>query len=377
MNSRSTVAANPVESSVAFHPPSPDLASPASLEKLLALSINPLNRPDWDRLVASLPSQCFFHSTAWARVLVDTYDYHPAYIMRESGGMLQGLLPIMEVDSWISGRRGIALPFTDDSEPWCSNPGTFRSLIESAVELGTARGWNYFECRGGKDFPGDVPSSLAFYGHSIQIVPDEECMFARLESSVRRAIRKSEKEGVSVEISQSLSAVREFYALQCKTRKKHGLPPQPFAFFRNIHQHVLAADKGVIVTARYRGRPIAASVYFHFGQHAIYKYGASDESSRHLRGNNIVMWEAIKWCRRTGMKRLDLGRTSVENVGLRKFKLGWHAEERPIEYWKYDLRSRRFVSDKDRAAGWHTRIFRMMPIPLSRAVGAFLYRHSA
>jgi len=283
----------------------------------------------------------------------------------------------MEVDSWISGRRGIALPFTDDSEPWCLDSDVFRSLFQRAVELGTARGWKYFECRGGKNFPDNAPSSLGFYGHAVEILSDEECLFARLESSVRRAIRKSEKEGVSVEVSQSLDAVREFYSLQCKTRKKHGLPPQPFAFFQNIQKHVLAGDLGIIVTARYQGRPIAASVYFHFGQHAIYKYGASDESFQHLRGNNMVMWEAIKWYRRKGMKRLELGRTSVANEGLRKFKLGWRAEEYPIEYWKYDLRSRRFVADTDAAMGWHNRVFRAMPIIFSRAIGAVLYRHSA
>lgn len=291
--------------------------------------------------------------------------------------MLEGLLPIMEVDSWISGRRGIALPFTDDSEPWCSNRDVFRSLFRSAIELGAARGWKYFECRGGKNFPEDAPSSLAYYGHAVQIVPDEECLFARLESSVRRAIRKSEKEGVTVEVSQSLDAVREFYKLQCKTRKKHGLPPQPFAFFQNIQKHVLSVNQGIVVTARYQGQPIAASVYFHFGQHAIYKYGASDENFQHLRGNNMVMWEAIKWYRRKGIKRLELGRTSVANTGLRKFKLGWRAEEYPIEYWKYDMRRRRLMTDTDRAAGWYNHAFRLMPMLLSRAIGAFLYRHSA
>lgn len=362
---------------MAFRSAAPDLTSSVSVGELPSPSVDPLQRSDWDGLVAALPVQSFFHSAAWARVLVDSYQYRPMYIVRETGGMLQGLLPIMEVDSWISGRRGIALPFTDDSEPWCSSPGVFRSLIQNAIEIGTARGWKYFECRGGKNFPDDAPASLAFYGHTIQIIPDEECMFARLDSSVRRAIRKSEKEGVSVEVSQSLEAVREFYALQCKTRKKHGVPPQPFAFFLNVHQHVLAVDKGVIITARRQGRPIAASVYFHFGQHAIYKYGASDESFQHLRGNNLVMWEAIKWCRRKAIKRLDLGRTSVANAGLRKFKLGWRAQEYPIEYWKYDMQSRRFVTDTDRAQGWHNRVFQMMPIALSRAVGALLYRHSA
>ena len=45
---------------------------------------------------------------------------------------------------------------------------------------------------------------------------------------------------MTVEILQSVEAVRIFYSLQCQTRKKHGLPPQPFKFFLNIHKHILS-----------------------------------------------------------------------------------------------------------------------------------------
>jgi lipid II:glycine glycyltransferase (peptidoglycan interpeptide bridge formation enzyme) len=205
----------------------------------------------------------------------------------------------------------------------------------------------------------------------------EDGLFSRLESSVRRAIRKAEKAGVTVEILQSVEAVRIFYSLQCQTRKRHGLPPQPFSFFLNIHRYILSQDMGRVVLARYHGRPIAASVYVNLGDRAIYKYGASDEAFQDLRGSNLVMWTAIKEYVRRGAKHLDLGRTSIGNEGLRKFKLGWGAEEHKIEYVKFDMRKNEFVADVDETSGWHTRVFRRMPGFLSRAVGAVLYKHWA
>ena len=233
------------------------------------------------------------------------------------------------------------------------------------------------ECRGGRELFGEAPASLAFYGHSVDLEEDEDRMFARLESSVRRAIRKAEKSGVTVTVSRSLETMKVFYSLQCKTRRKHGLPPQPFAFFRNIHEHVLSKNLGVIVSAGCQGRPVAASVYFQLGARAVYKFGASDEAFQHLRGANLVMWEAVKWHARQGAKTLHLGRTSIGNEGLRRFKLGWGAGEQKIEYVKYDLWKGRFITDADESTGWYNRVFNVLPIRLSRLIGAVLYRHCA
>ena len=122
---------------------------------------------------------------------------------------------------------------------------------------------------------------------------------------------------------------------------------------------------------------IAAAVHFYQGVQAIYKYGASDKSFQHLRGNNLVMWEAIKWHVRQGSTSLDMGRTSLVNDGVRRFKLGWGVEESIIEYLKYDLRRECFMSESDGSFGWHNRFFQLMPVSLSRMIGAVLYRHWA
>src|SRR5436189_5713939 len=86
---------------------------PESLQTERLVVINPLERPDWDLLLAGHPESCFFHGTAWARVLQQTYGHRPFYLCRFSDGQLCGLLPIMEVFSRWTGRRGVSLPFSD------------------------------------------------------------------------------------------------------------------------------------------------------------------------------------------------------------------------------------------------------------------------
>jgi hypothetical protein len=336
---------------------------------------NPNSSAEWEQSVATTGANAFF-STAWARVLETTYGFVPRYFAAGRGTERKFLLPLMEVNSWLTGRRGVSLPFTDHCETSSGAENFPEHLFEEVLREGRDRHWKYFESRGPAPVK-DAAPALTFFGHTLALTPETDSLFARLDSATRRAIRKAEKCGVTVESSTSIEAVREYYRLHCTTRKHHGLPPQPLAFFLNIHRHILSQNMGMIVSARFRNRVIASAVFFHPGPNAIYKFGASDPAHLELRGNNLVMWEAIRWCAGQGRKILDFGRTSVANEGLRRFKLGWGSHEREIRYYRYDFRQERFVSGRDESTGWHTRVFRALPVPLSRFIGARLYRHTA
>ena len=40
-------------------------------------------------------------------------------------------------------------------------------------------------------------------------------------------------------ICESFESIKDFYRLNCLTRRMHGLPPQPFSFFKKIHEHII------------------------------------------------------------------------------------------------------------------------------------------
>jgi lipid II:glycine glycyltransferase (peptidoglycan interpeptide bridge formation enzyme) len=180
---------------------------------------------------------------------------------------------------------------------------------------------------------------------------------------------------VETNIYTSVESVREFYRLNCLTRREHGLPPQPYYFFKKIYEHIISKNLGIVVLAEYKNKNIAGAVYFHFGDKAIYKYGASEKKYQHLRANNLVMWKAIKWHSQNGYKSFCFGRTEPENKGLKQFKSGWGAKESRIFYYIYDLSKGAFVQNSSRVTGFHNKIFSHMPIPLLKMSGSLLYKH--
>ena len=121
--------------------------------------------------------------------------------------------------------------------------------------------------------------------------------------------------------------------------------------------------------ARHGGRAVAGAVFLTFGRSAIYKYGASDLAHQHLRPNNLVMWESIRKLVEQQMDCLNLGRTSLSNEGLRRFKQGWGSSDYLMRYLKYDYQRRAFVSVADQAHGWHNAVFQRLPMALLRVTG--------
>ena len=89
------------------------------------------------------------------------------------------------------------------------------------------------------------------------------------------------------------------------------------------------------------------------------------------------MWAGMKWLARNGKTSLHLGKTSLANEGLRKFKMTLGAVEESIEYVKLDVGANRFEIESDGVAGWHNRLFRAMPVWMSRRAGQLLYKHWA
>jgi hypothetical protein len=338
--------------------------------------LNPVELDDWDELLLTNESYSFFHTSPWAKVLCESYNYKPLYFTAIDNGRLSALIPIMEINSLLTGRRGVSLPFTDYCQPIISGKVDSQAIIGSLIGYGKKAGWKYIEWRGDEGCFRTVTPSSFYFGHTIDLTRNEKEILSTCRSSTQRNIKKAVREGVHVDICNSLEATKVFYQLNCLTRKNHGVPPQPFLFFKKVFEHIISRGLGVIALASHSEKVIAGAIYFHFGGKAIYKYGASHQNYQHLRPNNLVMWEAIKWYARNGFKVLNLGRTEQENAGLLQFKRGWGTREETIKYFKYDFRKKTFVRDHSKI--WRfSKFFKRTPSPLLNHIGAILYRHIA
>lgn len=340
--------------------------------------LDPTQTPKWNNKISAFPDSTIFHTAEWARVLKESYGYQPVYIIepQNGGGGLTSVLPLFHVASILTGRRGVALPFTDLCPPLGVGSEAFDRLFQRAVALGREKHWKTIEFRGlpGGHGSSPAPPSSRFLGHELDLNRPHAEIVANYRSSTRRNIKKAQNAGVTTEIRFTYAAVREFYRLNCITRRDHGLPPQPASFFKALSTNLIQKRIGAIVLGRHKGEAIAGAVFLKFNGKAIYKYGASDKKHQHLRANNLVMGEGIRWLTEEGCKTLHFGRTDRGHTGLRQFKNGYGTVEAPITYFKYEVTNNRFLEEKKEPKPSHN-AFKKMPIPLLRLAGQLLYRH--
>ena len=342
---------------------------------LVVKYVDPTLDTKWDQTVASFPDANIFHTSSWAKTLKDSYGYEPLYAVWEKGGAPVCMLPLMEINSVITGKRGVSLPFTDWCQVVTAGSPARSEAVHDLLDLGRSRKWKTLELRGSGETVTDDQVSPAYLVHELDLSPGEEDLFKQFRDSTRRNIRKAAKLGVEVVEDNTPDGLKEFCRLNVVTRRDHGLPPQPAVFFKNLYQNIIDPGCGKVLLARHGESTVAASIYLSYNGRALYKYGASDKGQQHLRANNLLMWEAVRRYCEAGDSFLHFGKTDSNQSGLLQFKRGWGAEERGLGYQKFRLPEGELAPFESLTFGIHNRIFSRMPLTVLEMVGRLLYRH--
>jgi hypothetical protein len=336
--------------------------------------INPLDYGGWDDLIISKPEYSFFHSSAWAKVLNDSYGYIPRYLSIINGQHIQFFLPIMEINSYLTGKRGISLPFTDYCSPLIDK--SCQISWDCLIEFCRNFQWQYIEIRGDLLESNDIQSSVSYYRHIIELNSIQE-MENKIHNNHKRNMRKAKSEKITIDFLQSYEALKIYYRLHCLTRKRHGLPPQPWYFFQSIYKYIIAPGQGGIVLGFYDSKPVTGIIYFQYCKNIIYKYGGLDQRYQSL-GVNYILWrEVFKKFFELGFKTIDFGRTSLDNQGLRRFKLGWGTKEQLISYYRYSYIKDKFITESIGKFSIYKKVLQRTPIFISKQIGQMLYKHMA
>jgi CelD/BcsL family acetyltransferase involved in cellulose biosynthesis len=279
---------------------------------------DPLADTRWEDLLERHPCASVFHSRGWLEALRRTYGYEPVVLTATSRGRLKSGLVLCRIRTLMS-RRLVSLPFSDHCEPLVDSPHDLAALLQF-LEAGIRdRRWSSFELRP-RSLPLDGPQSAASYClHTLDISRSPEQIFdAFHHSSTKRAIHRAERERLGYESGTSPRLLSSFYDLLRMTRRRHGLPPQPLAWFRNLV--ACLREKVTIHVADQDGAPIAGMLTLSFKKTMVYKYGGSDARQHRLGGMPYLFWRAIQDAKVHGIEELDLGRSDLDQAGLVRFK---------------------------------------------------------
>ncbi|MES2474686.1 MAG: GNAT family N-acetyltransferase [Verrucomicrobiota bacterium] len=337
--------------------------------------IDPLSGDRWDKDIINHPNLTIFHRSAWARVLNETYGHQPYYLKFISSEGSQTWVPLMEVDSRLTGRRGVCLPFADFAGPLWSSAVDPESVYQSLQQFAKEQKWKRLDIRHTEVSPHGAQPFISYDGHVLDLRQREDELERRLDTAVRRAIRKAARAGLEISIKTDAESTAAFYQLHCQTRRRHGLPPQPFRFFSSIQRNLLSQGLGEIVLATLHGKPIAGAVFLRSAGRAIYKFGASDPAHWETRPNQWVMWHGIKHLIANGCSELHFGRTSRGDEGLSRFKRSWGCESSELNYFRHDIRRNCWLSGAQSNSESHPLLFGWLPLALNRIAGQLIYPH--
>jgi lipid II:glycine glycyltransferase (peptidoglycan interpeptide bridge formation enzyme) len=337
-------------------------------------AFDPLSDPRWDGFVRAHSHGSVFHTSGWLRALRQTYGYEPVvFTTSSSSGELRDAILCCAVRSWLTGRRLVSVPFADYCDPLVERSDALSALCAFLRDRCDRDRWSYIEMR-----PGSLPKPLdggfqpvdAYDWHNVDLRQESQTLWHRLHSScVRRKIRRAEREALRYEEGRSPVLVSVLYELVRAARRRHGVPPTPRGWFRNLVA-ALGEDATIRIALK-DDRPVAGIMTLRSGPNVIYKYGGSLSRFHHLGGMAALLWRAIQDAQQSGAEKFDLGRSDRDQVDLATFKDRWGSERTSLTYYRYPARchvARRHL-DVTRP------LFARMPAGLLGFAGRFLYRH--
>ena len=274
----------------------------------------------------------------------------------------------------------MSLPFSDHCEPLIADPEESR-LIWATLEQESKgnNAWKYVEIRPLRQRSSQTSfhhSSHDYAFHRLDLSPGLAELFSAFhKDSTQRKIRRAEREGLKCEEGRSDFLLSIFYRLLILTRRRHGVPPQPFLWFRNL---IDCLGEAVQIRVAFKGaQPVAAIFTTRYNGTLLYKYGATDARFHNLGGIHLLLWKSIEEAKGAGLYTFELGRSDADNAGLIRFKDQWGAIRSCITYSRYAASPRHGYKPSRTLLKlrFTKQMLKHFPVQLLSMAGGILYKH--
>ncbi len=159
----------------------------------------------------------------------------------------------------------------------------------------------------------------------IDLTKDEEELLKSFSSKTRYNIRLAEKHGVVVTEDNSDKAFKKYLELTFSTARRQGFYAHTKKYHQLMWEYLKPAGIAHLLTAKYGGKILTTWILFVWKDTLYYPYGASSEEHKEVMANNLMMWEAIRFGKKMGLKKFDLW-GKEEGKGFTKFKEGYNPQ---------------------------------------------------
>ena len=327
---------------------------------------------DWDRFVAQCPDATFFHRAGWKRVIERSFGHRTYYLFAERDGSIQGVLPLVHVDSMLFGKSLSSLAFCVYGGPVATTSEAIEALDRAARALAERLDVAHLEYRqlSPRPYAGAVEKADLYVTFRKAIDPDVEKNMLAIPRKQRAMVRKGQKFGLrSVEDSDCA----RLYKCYSESVRNLGTPVFSRRYFDELKRE-FGSDCEVLVI-EHESEPISAVLSFYFRDEVLPYYGGGTARARDFAANDFMYWEVMRRACERGYRLFDFGR-SKRGTGAFDFKKNWGFSAQALPY-QYILRR----GDKPPDVNPLNPKFRLfveawkrLPLPVANLLGPYIVR---
>ena len=140
----------------------------------------------------------------------------------------------------------------------------------------------------------------------IDLSPSLDTIMANLNQKGRHAIRRAERDGVTVkQVKATEKNCQLFYDLLAETAAG-SFVIRPYEYYQKFWQTYADAGLGQLFFAYFEGKIVAGAYAMVFGAKSTYKDGASIRERTAYGASHLLQWHVIRWAKENGSEVHDL-----------------------------------------------------------------------
>jgi FemAB-related protein (PEP-CTERM system-associated) len=351
--------------------PSGRATAAAAPDAVRVRELQPADFPRWDKFVSGCEDATFFHRAGWKTVIERAFGHRTCFLYAESGGRIEGVLPLAEVRSILFGHSLVSLPFCVYGGIAAGSERARHLLDEAAGAL--AENWcvDHLEYRSLAQHHPEWAHTDLYVTFRKAIDPDVERNLNEIPRKQRAMVRKGIKVGLKSEIDEG---VERFFAAYADSVHRLGTPVLSRRYFQTLRE-VFGPDCEVLTVTR-DGGLVASVMSFYFRDEVLPYYGGGTEQAREVAGNDFMYWELMRRACERGIHVFDYGR-SKRGTGSFDFKKNWGFEPQPLHYEYRLVRGRRVpelnpLNPKYRLL---IKLWQRLPLALANRIGPLIAKN--
>ena len=314
------------------------------------------------------------HHPAWGSIFGETFGFDSILILHRTKDKIDGGLPLVSIDQHITGRALISMPFINYGGILGQNSETINDIVAVCRNIVKSGNYGFVELRHLKSGLDNLPdkSDQKRITFQLDINRPIDDILGGFKKQMRTRIRKSEKQGLT--FYQGQERIDDFYNLFAQGQKELGTPVLPKQYFISVFKHL--SNHALMMIAYKNDVPIGGKLLIKYKDRVIMTRGCYPNGYKHLLANYYLTWILIQQLALGPYHILDFGR-SAPGSGGHLYNSNWGPEEIPI-YTDYIIGKPGSIPDlkpESSRYGYASRIWRKLPLPLTKLVGPKLSRY--